>query len=84
MLLADEPTGALDTRTSREIMSIFRRLNREDGLTIVLVTHEAEIAAHAGRIITFRDGRVVADGSHPRVSASVDLAAYPSLAHAVG
>jgi putative ABC transport system ATP-binding protein len=79
VLLADEPTGALDTRTSREIMSIFRRLNREDGLTIVLVTHEAEIAAHAGRIITFRDGRVVADGSHLPLSASVDPAAYPEL-----
>ncbi|HEX6113004.1 MAG TPA: macrolide ABC transporter ATP-binding protein, partial [Geminicoccaceae bacterium] len=75
-----EPTGALDTRTSQEIMSIFRRLNREDGLTIVLVTHEAEIAAHAGRIITFRDGRVVADGSHPPLSASLDRAAYPEPA----
>jgi putative ABC transport system ATP-binding protein len=77
VLLADEPTGALDTRTSREIMSIFRRLNREDGLTIVLVTHEAEIAAHASRVITFRDGRVVADGARPPLSASVDPAAYP-------
>ena len=67
VLLADEPTGALDTQTGREIMTIFQRLNREDGLTIVLVTHEADIAAHAGRIITFRDGRVVADGSHPPV-----------------
>jgi putative ABC transport system ATP-binding protein len=76
VLLADEPTGALDTRTSREIMTIFQRLNREDGLTIVLVTHEAEIAAHARRVITFRDGRVVADGSHPPLSALVDPAAY--------
>jgi len=61
LLLADEPTGALDTQTSHEIMAIFQRLNREDSLTVVLVTHEADIAAHAGRIVTFRDGRVVAD-----------------------
>ena len=61
VLLADEPTGALDTAMSKEIMSIFRRLNRESGLTILLVTHEAEVAAYAERIVTFRDGRVVAD-----------------------
>jgi putative ABC transport system ATP-binding protein len=61
VLLADEPTGALDTQTSHEIMKIFQRLNREDSLTIVLVTHEADIAAHARRIVMFRDGRVVAD-----------------------
>jgi putative ABC transport system ATP-binding protein len=60
-------------------MTIFQRLNREDGLTIVLVTHEAEVAAYAGRIITFRDGRVVVDGSHPLLSASVDPAAYSEL-----
>jgi putative ABC transport system ATP-binding protein len=61
VLLADEPTGALDTTMSREIMSIFRTLNREKGLTILLVTHETEVAAYAERIITFRDGRVVED-----------------------
>ena len=61
VLLADEPTGALDSRTGQEIMAIFQRLNRERGLTIVLVTHEADIAAYADRIVTFRDGRVVAD-----------------------
>jgi putative ABC transport system ATP-binding protein len=61
VLLADEPTGALDTRTSQEIMAIFQHLNRERGLTIVLVTHEADIAAYADRIVTFRDGRVLAD-----------------------
>jgi putative ABC transport system ATP-binding protein len=61
LLLADEPTGALDTQTSHEIMTIFENLNREESLTIVLVTHEADIAAHARRIVRFRDGRVVAD-----------------------
>ncbi len=61
VLLADEPTGALDSHTSREIMAVFQRLNRQHGLTIVLVTHEADIAAYAERIVTFRDGRVVTD-----------------------
>jgi putative ABC transport system ATP-binding protein len=61
LLLADEPTGNLDTRTSLEILSIFQKLNRERGLTILLVTHEADIAACSRRIITFRDGRIVHD-----------------------
>ena len=61
LLLADEPTGNLDSRTSVEVMEIFQRLNRERGLTIVLVTHEQEIAEHATRIVAFRDGRVRAD-----------------------
>jgi putative ABC transport system ATP-binding protein len=61
ILMADEPTGNLDTRTSVEVMDIFERLNAERGLTIVLVTHEPDIAAYARRIVTFRDGHVVAD-----------------------
>ncbi|HNP72886.1 MAG TPA: ABC transporter ATP-binding protein [Kouleothrix sp.] len=61
VLLADEPTGALDTRTSEEIMLILTRLNREQNLTIVLVTHEPEIAAYAQRILTMRDGLLVED-----------------------
>jgi putative ABC transport system ATP-binding protein len=60
VLLADEPTGALDTQTSEDIMGIFQRLN-EDGITIILVTHEADIADHAARRILFRDGRVIED-----------------------
>lgn len=60
IILADEPTGNLDTRTGEEIMALFQQLNRE-GVTIVLVTHEREIAEHANRIIHFRDGRVVKD-----------------------
>jgi putative ABC transport system ATP-binding protein len=58
LLLADEPTGNLDTRTSIDVMGIFQRLNVEQGLTIVLVTHEADIAEYGTRIISFRDGRV--------------------------
>lgn len=61
IILADEPTGALDSRTSIEIMSIFQRLNRESHITILLVTHEPDIAAHAERIIRFRDGRIIDD-----------------------
>ena len=61
ILLADEPTGNLDTRTSVEVMDIFQRLNRERGLTIVLVTHEPDIAQYASRTIAFRDGRVLRD-----------------------
>jgi len=56
IILADEPTGALDTRTSEEVMAIFERLNRERSLTVILVTHELDVARHARRIVTLRDG----------------------------
>jgi len=61
IILADEPTGALDTRTSVEVMEIFQRLNAERNLTVVVVTHEPDIAQYAKRIIQFRDGRVYRD-----------------------
>lgn len=61
LLLADEPTGNLDTRTSNEIMEIFLRLNRDFDTTVVLVTHEPEIAAFARRVLTFRDGAILSD-----------------------
>ena len=61
ILLADEPTGQLDSRTSVEIMKIFQELNRSRGITIVLITHSDEVAAYADRVIRFRDGSVVAD-----------------------
>ncbi|HEY0582714.1 MAG TPA: ABC transporter ATP-binding protein [Chloroflexota bacterium] len=61
IILADEPTGALDTRTSAEIMAIFQRLNREQGLTVIFVTHEPDIAYHTRRIISLRDGEIVSD-----------------------
>jgi ABC-type lipoprotein export system ATPase subunit len=61
LLLADEPTGNLDSRTSREIMDLFRRLNAERGLTLVVITHERDIAECASRIVELRDGRVESD-----------------------
>ena len=61
LLLADEPTGNLDTRTSLEVLALLQELNKRDGITIVLVTHEHDIAACAQRVITFRDGRVQTD-----------------------
>jgi putative ABC transport system ATP-binding protein len=61
IILADEPTGALDSRTSIEIMAIFQRLNREQGISIIVVTHEPDISRYAERIITFKDGRIVSD-----------------------
>ena len=61
VLLADEPTGNLDTKTSHEIMEIIRKLNREQGVTVILVTHEADIAAYADRVIVMRDGKIVSD-----------------------
>ena len=61
LVLADEPTGNLDTRTSIEILDIFQRLNREHGITIVLVTHEPDIASYATRVVTFRDGQIISD-----------------------
>ena len=61
LILADEPTGNLDSRTSLEIMALFQKLNREQGLTIVLVTHEPDIAAFLSRTLVFRDGQLVSD-----------------------
>ncbi len=61
IVLADEPTGALDSRSSAEIMAILQRLNREERLTVVLVTHERDVARHTQRIISLRDGLVVGD-----------------------
>jgi len=74
LLLADEPTGNLDTRTSLEIMAILEELNRGQGLTIVLVTHEPDIAACADRVLTFRDGEVVEDESQASAEGKPQIA----------
>src|SRR5271165_950212 len=92
VLLADEPTGNLDTRTSHEIIDIIRRLNREQGVTVIVVTHEPDIAAYADRVIVMRDGRILTDehqvavvtpdqaktSAAPTVSASGGLAPPPA------
>ncbi|MGE5815123.1 MAG: ABC transporter ATP-binding protein [Acidobacteriota bacterium] len=80
IILADEPTGNLDSRTSIEVMDIFQRLNRERGITVLLITHEHDIAEYGERLIAFRDGRVISD--HPiaeRRIASEELAALPPV-----
>ena len=61
LLMADEPTGNLDSTSSAEIMTLFRRLNEQQGLTVVLVTHDTGVAAWSKRVVTFRDGRIVSD-----------------------
>lgn len=81
ILLADEPTGNLDSRTSVEVMDIFQALKEERGITIVLITHEQDVAAYGSRIVTFRDGRIVSD--HPnarRRLARFELAEAPLAA----
>jgi macrolide transport system ATP-binding/permease protein len=91
VLLADEPTGNLDTRTSHEIMEIIRSLNRERGVTVIVVTHESDVAAYADRVIVMRDGRILSDehqvavatperadaGTTAAVATGVDATALP-------
>jgi len=80
LILADEPTGNLDSRTSVEIMEILQRLNRERALTVVLITHEPDIAEYAERVVAFRDGRVVKDDKVARRrDAGAELRALPPL-----
>ncbi len=78
VLLADEPTGALDTATGRDVMELLEELVSERGLTIVLVTHEAEVAAYAGRTVLMRDGRIVEDsGAVPAARGGAGAAGEP-------
>jgi macrolide transport system ATP-binding/permease protein len=94
VLLADEPTGNLDTRTSQDIMKTLRMLNRERSVTVVVVTHEADIAAYADRIITMRDGQIISDERKPvgaivqtattEPAAPIDSPHRPGLKQAAG
>ncbi len=80
LILADEPTGNLDSRTSVEVMEIFQRLNRERGITLVLVTHEADIAEYADRVIVFKDGKIKKDYQiENRRDAAEELRAMPEI-----
>ncbi len=84
ILLADEPTGNLDTRTSIEVMGLFQRLNIERGITVLLITHEPDIAQYGTRIVAFRDGQVVADRPNSgRRDATEEMANLPQPAEAV-
>lgn len=80
IILADEPTGNLDSRTSIEVMDIFQRLNRERGITVAIVTHEPDISQYASRVVVFKDGRIKSDYEveHPR-SASEELKNLPPI-----
>jgi macrolide transport system ATP-binding/permease protein len=91
LLLADEPTGNLDTRTSHEIMQTLSSLNREQGVTIIVVTHESDIAGYANRVLTMRDGQIIADEmktkhekSQPVVAARIEAAGEPPRPGMVG
>ena len=82
LILADEPTGNLDSRTSIEIMEILQRLNRERGITVLLITHEHDIAEYATRVVTVRDGRILTDEPVPanrRRDAAAELLALPPV-----
>jgi putative ABC transport system ATP-binding protein len=81
IILADEPTGALDSRMGLEIMAIFQQLNRDKGITLIVVTHDPEIAGYARRTLHFKDGRLQDDErvEHPR-DAAADLRALPEEA----
>jgi putative ABC transport system ATP-binding protein len=82
ILLADEPTGNLDSRTSIEVMEIFQRLKEERGITIVLITHEPQVAEYGSRIIRFKDGRVVSD--QPNTSRRTAAAELEAVASEIG
>ena len=84
ILLADEPTGNLDSRTSIEVMGLFQRLNAERGITVILITHEHDIAEYGTRTVAFRDGLIVGDKPVAiRRTAAAELANLPEAAEAV-
>ncbi|PDV99776.1 ABC transporter ATP-binding protein [Candidatus Chloroploca asiatica] len=84
IIMADEPTGALDTRTGEEIMGIFQKLNRDQGITVILVTHEHDVAQHAARIISVRDGVIAGDEPvQGRILAGTPVAAIGTEAEAM-
>ncbi len=80
IILADEPTGALDTRTSEDIMAIFQHLNHERGLTVIFVTHEQDIAEHTRRIVHFRDGQISSDEAVPPAQQRIARAVHETAA----
>ena len=90
VILADEPTGALDTTTGYELMELFTELVDDQGVTVVLVTHEEEVAAYSRRVLRMRDGRIVEDSAGPLLkdvspdgSDEADVASPPKAAEEV-
>lgn len=81
LLFADEPTGNLDSRTSEEILAMFQQLNRDDGLTIILVTHDPNVARHARRVVRIHDGQIVSSDTEP-AALQTSLAAPAAGGHA--
>jgi putative ABC transport system ATP-binding protein len=84
LLLADEPTGNLDSKTGAGILELLLRMNQERGLTLVLVTHDHRIAAQAGRVIRLYDGLIDSDGDLADEKGSESVAAHLSVAKGVG
>jgi macrolide transport system ATP-binding/permease protein len=84
MLLADEPTGNLDSKTSHEIMQVIRDLNRTQGVTVIVVTHEPDIAAYADRTIVMRDGQIISDQANPSIEAAPQAVAARAAAAPAG
>jgi putative ABC transport system ATP-binding protein len=82
VLLADEPTGNLDTRRGQEIMELLRGLNADHGITVLMVTHEQDMAAYARRVVRFVDGRIESDAPNPRPVTTTLAAAEPAVAGA--
>ncbi|MCU0978882.1 MAG: ABC transporter ATP-binding protein [Pirellulaceae bacterium] len=83
LVMGDEPTGNLDSRTSREVIELFHRLNEDNGITVILVTHDPDVARHAKRIIALRDGRIVEDTPDIEVAWASLHAAEPAEAVSV-
>jgi putative ABC transport system ATP-binding protein len=83
IILADEPTGALDTKTSQDVMDLFRRLNEERGITIAFVTHEPDVAAWTRRIVSLRDGEIISDETNIPVHERVHHPGQPAIEHAI-
>ncbi|HEY8749566.1 MAG TPA: ABC transporter ATP-binding protein [Tepidisphaeraceae bacterium] len=79
LLFADEPTGNLDSKTSEEVLKMFQRLNEVEGITIILVTHDANVARHSNRIIRIKDG--IVENDHAQIVPSEDIDATPVMAH---
>ena len=80
ILLADEPTGNLDSRTSVEVMDIFQRLQSERGITVILITHDHDVAQYGSRVVSFKDGHIISDSKNTSWrAASKELADMPPV-----